>query len=28
VRKWSTVLNGSMYDVNVWPTEVDAMFAQ
>ena len=27
VRKWSTVLNGSMYDLNVWEREIDAMFS-
>lgn len=27
VRKWSTVLNGSMYDRDQWRAQVDAMFA-
>ncbi len=26
VRKWSTMLNGSQYDMNTWRREVDAMF--
>jgi AhpD family alkylhydroperoxidase len=28
VRKWSTILNGSMYDQDDWKSEVDAMFSQ
>ena len=28
VRKWSTVLNGSAYDLDIWKTEVNMMFAQ
>jgi AhpD family alkylhydroperoxidase len=27
VRKWSTMLNGSMYDAEKWRQEIDAMFA-
>ena len=27
VRKWSTILNGSMYDEATWQKEVDAMFS-
>lgn len=27
VRKWSTILNGSMYDEAAWHKEVDAMFS-
>lgn len=27
VRKWSTILNGSMYDQSAFREEVDAMFA-
>ena len=26
VRKWSTILNGSMYDQKAWQAEVDEMF--
>ncbi|MFV8834732.1 carboxymuconolactone decarboxylase family protein [Aquisalimonas sp.] len=28
VRKWSTVLNGSLYDFSEWQQQVDEMFAQ
>jgi AhpD family alkylhydroperoxidase len=27
VRKWSTILNGSLYDEEGWEKEVDAMFS-
>ncbi len=27
VRKWSTILNGSLYDEGVWKQEIDAMFS-
>lgn len=27
IRKWSTLLNGSMYDRDQWHQEVDAMFS-
>jgi AhpD family alkylhydroperoxidase len=27
VRKWSTILNGSLYDEDAWRQEVDAMFS-
>ena len=28
VRKWSTILNGSQYDMGAWRREVDAMFTK
>jgi AhpD family alkylhydroperoxidase len=28
VRKWSTMLNGSAYDLEIWKAEVDVMFTQ